>query len=347
MGEEKAERKTPEWVLVLSVVIAFIVLKHASNQDAKEAIMLEGSGGISPNSFNWADTLDEAGIDTVEVNTFKKLPTIQTVEESYGKGPHIVGLERCADFRKGRSPKEAMLAIAGNFNTNTNHMYLLLEGNCEMPLGFDGVLWQVPWSKHLLAEHRSDYTAPWRPDLQETIDRNNVMPVVTVRDPYYWMQAMCRNKYVARFPQGDHCPYLVSKKSPQKGNEVTVRYDPEIMYTFDSLPDFWQTYNEQYYNAKYPRLIVRFEDIIYHPKEVTKQVCECAGGKLKKGPFQYDTDGVKKVYSSNATDWIGAVIKYSTLDNRLKGFQKEDLVHAKKFIDPKLLKAFQYHDIQV
>jgi hypothetical protein len=45
-------------------------------------------------------------------------------------------------------------------------------------------------------------------------------------------------------------------------------------------------------------LMVRFEDLIFHPKVVVQAVCECAGGKLKhehdgKG-FQYIVQSAKK-----------------------------------------------------
>ena len=129
----------------------------------------------------------------------------------------------------------------------------------------------VPWSKHIPAVHRLNFTAQWRLDLTEHLDRDSILPVVTIRDPYSWMSAMCRHHYSAYFRrEKNHCPMLVLDS--EKTNEVTVRYDPKVLYKFESLAHFWQEWNEQYLNAKYPRLMVRFEDIIYHTKETVTKI---------------------------------------------------------------------------
>jgi hypothetical protein len=41
--------------------------------------------------------------------------------------------------------------------------------------------------------------------------------------------------------------------------------------------------------------MVRFEDLVFHPRETTQKVCECAGGQLmRKNKFIYIVDSAKK-----------------------------------------------------
>lgn len=62
---------------------------------------------------------------------------------------------------------------------------------------------------------------------------------------------------------------------------------------FDSVVDLWNVWYGEYFNeTKVPVIVVRFEDLIFFPKEVTQLVCECAGGVLME-PQQVYTDQEK------------------------------------------------------
>ena len=51
---------------------------------------------------------------------------------------------------------------------------------------------------------------------------------------------------------------------------------------------------KEYLDADYPRLIVRFEDLQFHAKEMVDLVCQCAGAKAKNnGEFAYIVDSGK------------------------------------------------------
>lgn len=41
------------------------------------------------------------------------------------------------------------------------------------------------------------------------VNKTNVMPIVLVRDPYSWMQSMCKHKYAANWLNWERCPNLV------------------------------------------------------------------------------------------------------------------------------------------
>jgi hypothetical protein len=50
------------------------------------------------------------------------------------------------------------------------------------------------------------------------VDANNILPAVTIRDPYVWMLSMCRHEYAAHWhhdPDG-HCPNLIPDEQDLK-----------------------------------------------------------------------------------------------------------------------------------
>ena len=71
---------------------------------------------------------------------------------------------------------------------------------------------------------------------------------------------------------------------------VTVNYNPPA--EFDSMAHYWTTWYKEYLEADYPRLIVRFEDLQFHAKEMISLVCECAGAVPKdpNAEFTYIVD---------------------------------------------------------
>merc|ERR1711983_112282 len=49
---------------------------------------------------------------------------------------------------------------------------------------------------------------------------------------------------------------------------------------------FWNTYYKQWVNvSSFPRLIIRYEDLLFHPKKVIDKVCQCGGGKINTAKF--------------------------------------------------------------
>lgn len=168
---------------------------------------------------------------------------------------------------------------------------------------------------------------------------------------------MCRHSYGANWPHdAAHCPNLVpneidtallaeKKKVPGHSMNVEVKY-AEFRQHHDSLAGFWNDWYNDYVKAPFPRLIVRFEDIVFHPKQVTKTVCECAGGEMNRHrPFQYIVDSAKKgaAHGKDKTSYVDALVKYGTETGRYKGFEPADLEYARRHLDPNLMRLFGYH----
>ena len=90
-----------------------------------------------------------------------------------------MGKDNCAQYRDKVDFSDRIVAVAGLFNTGTNLLDIQLMRNLR------GVkrLWQVPWGKHRMAEVKWNHTA----NEMENIKKENVLPIVIVRDPLAWL----------------------------------------------------------------------------------------------------------------------------------------------------------------
>jgi hypothetical protein len=262
-------------------------------------------------------------------------------------------------------PAEHFLGVAGTFNSGTNLMAELLIHNCEMTARMEkygeenkGIRWQVPWGKHAPAGD-DHFRQTHKAKEDANIDANNILPAVTIRDPYAWMQSMCRHQYQAFWShdKDEHCPNLIPNAKDKalfpilrkkKVVPLEVHY-PEFVRQHDSLAHFWNDWYNEYMKATFPRVIVRFEDLIFHAKEVTMAVCECAGGEMKEQDFMYIVDSAKKGLGahgkqSQRTSFIEAIIRYGKDKGRLSGMSPEDIEFARKSLDRDLVEFFGYLD---
>jgi hypothetical protein len=94
-----------------------------------------------------------------------------------------------------------------------------------------------------------------------------------------------------------------------KGNETHP-----IQNTYSSLAHMYMDWYMPYFQEKeYERLMIRFEDLVYRPKEVITKVCECVGGTIKgfKGKFLYKTKTSNKGPGhGQRSDLLSAFAKY-------------------------------------
>eukprot|EP00545_Synedropsis_sp_CCMP1620_P005253 CAMPEP_0119029820 /NCGR_PEP_ID=MMETSP1176-20130426/40714_1 /TAXON_ID=265551 /ORGANISM="Synedropsis recta cf, Strain CCMP1620" /LENGTH=451 /DNA_ID=CAMNT_0006986175 /DNA_START=9 /DNA_END=1360 /DNA_ORIENTATION=- len=243
----------------------------------------------------------EMWIDVTQIgdDIWEQVPLWDDIVKVHGTAPQIHGLTdtNCAAFRDAVPEVDRHVAIAGMFNTGTNLLSILLQHNCAMPAGVEkfgrkkghGMEWQVPWGKHTPAWYRGGAHVK---NFIGRIPEENIMVAVMVRHPHDWMSSMCRHGYTAKWNRtARNCPNLY------EGNKVTAKFGAGPS-AHDSLAHMWNDWNGVYYNATFPRLMVRFEDTIFFPKETSRQVCTCVGGKLmtpkeKDGLFHYVIDSAK------------------------------------------------------
>lgn len=267
----------------------------------------------------------------------------------------IIGEERCAAFRASTSPRRRA-AAAGLFNTGTNLFWQLLSANCRMPMECPGrgesvlfqvgrprsgcapFLAQVPWGKHNPLHWRGSHFA----GMHEHVNISEVLPVAIVKEPLFWMKSMCRMEYAARFRHGQAqcCP------SPLDDTRAEVRWRKERRaYSYDSLVKLWSVWNAEYLDFELPRLVVRYEDLLWRTRETVARVCACVGGTPSRGAdFNLVSASAKSgVAHANAdTGRDSAVAKYANESKRYEFLTDADIDLFHAHADPRLLDALGY-----
>jgi len=120
----------------------------------------------------------------------------------------------------------------------------------------------------------------------------------------------CKASYKARWIGGleGHCPNLVPTAEERQYNryqgfdtfQVDVDRDYEEWYL--SLADMWSEWNTAFLDAEFPRLIVRFEDTLFHAEKVMQLVTECVSGKPMEHPYKYHLAAAKS--HGNSADFV-------------------------------------------
>ena len=211
----------------------------------------------------------------------------------------------------------------------------------------------VPWGKHT-PPGDEEYRLEHKSIKDQGVDANMILPAVTVRDPYYWMQSMCKHHYTANWRAShERCPNLTPSEADianypsLKGLDhfpVTVKY-ADFRKHHESLTGLWNDWYNEYRGVEFQRLFVRYEDLLFHPKNITETVCTCAGGTMNKGKFKYIVDSAKKgvgAHGSIRTGYIDAIIKYGSERNRYNGYHPMDLKYAREHLDEGFMKELGY-----
>ncbi len=70
------------------------------------------------------------------------------------------------------------------------------------------------------------------------------------------------------------------------------------MVSYDSLADIWSQWYADYLDSDdFPRLMVRYGDILMYPTEILTRVCQCAGG-------------IDPFHGENPTGLVEAITRY-------------------------------------
>ena len=217
----------------------------------------------------------------------------------------------------------------------------------------------VPWGKHT-PPGDEEYRVEHKSMKDQGVDANMILPAVTVRDPYYWMQSMCKHHYTAGWIGSDRCPNLTPSEMDKANHPplrnrdhfpVSVKY-ADFRKHHESLTGLWNDWYGEYRGVEFQRLFVRYEDLLFHPREVAESVCHCAGGTMNKGKFNYVVDSAKKGLGAHGkvrTGYIDAIIKYGSERNRYNGYHPEDLAYARTHLDETFMEqlGYKFHPIEL
>jgi len=151
--------------------------------------------------------------------------------------------------------------------------------------------------------------------------------------------------YTARWKhgrKGQNCPNL---KPDGEWNHVTTKFAEGRTEYSDSLAHLWNDWYGYWFDADYPRLIVRLEDLVFHAQETTTTICTCVGGEIRKDrPFTYIIDSAKADSPGHdaSVGFIQAWIKYSKEFPPNGGFTKSDYEAAKEALNLDYMEQFHY-----
>jgi cell fate (sporulation/competence/biofilm development) regulator YmcA (YheA/YmcA/DUF963 family) len=312
---------------------------------------------IKTNSINsirpLGDILQKAGVQMTD-DIQKSLPPLEGIVGMYGSEPILIGEERCDAFQAAFPQDDRFLAPAGMFNTGTNLLQSLLVNNCHLPVStkkygmqHNGIKYQVPWGKHSPVDWRFKHTAP----SFEGLPQSNFLPAVVIKDPYTWMESMCRHRYAAQWRSIEgHCPNLVPTTPqekdmihPKETFAVSIHYHTQNVTHHESLSELYNEWYGNWLDVEYPRLVIRFEDLMFHAEHVVEKVCKCAGGKLAEGPFQYTTGSAKTGISHKGSNGlVKSMLKYGDIQKRTHAYTPMDLDYAKSSLRSDVLDLFHY-----
>jgi hypothetical protein len=356
---------TPPQQILLKDSQGRIISRNSSSLwqflDSPYSVATEQSNMTMPQAMQGREPiiaiLKDAGIFEANVNDILKLPKWSQVTDLYGKDPVVLGLEKCKEFRR-RVPLEARyIGVAGMFNSGTTAFGLSLQANCRFPnhkfnrtndvvTDVNGILNQVPWAKHKPARSKNDHT------IHPNITKDNVLPVVLVRDPYYWMHSMCKQGYGVRWDHNEkHCPNLIPNdfdrqrfKRLRHAESVPVWMgrSPKTGPTWKSLTHYWNDWYESYLGVDFPRLVIRFEDTLFHGKQVMDLVCQCGGAQQAASHFTYLVDEAKWNHKHAQNNMLSAMMKYGTDAGRYRNMTDDDLRFAHDTLNMSLMETFKY-----
>ncbi len=247
-----------------------------------------------------------------------------------------------------------------------------------------GIFDDIPWGKHSPVQWKDDFYRPEELRINEIFPRvknENVFPIVMVKDLYTWTGSMCRNPYGAKWlPSSYSCLNLdeeydkfnsnshhgktnnirlrkrssmsrmkfavpEKKKIRNKGG-VTVDYQGGKTMKYASLVDMWNNYYNDYLNATFPRLIVRYEDVLLHSNEIIPEICECIGGTIhnnEKGINLIRESAKDEGIFGKTSNLVDSLIRYGDVELRTAHLSHGDMLFAKDHVNMDLMKQFHYN----
>jgi len=168
--------------------------------------------------------------------------------------------------------------------------------------------------------------------------------MLTIRDPYRWMRSMCKHIYGARWAHNTTaCPNIYTAEE-HRPSPVRVKYKHTIV-NHKSLPGMWNDWYNAYLDVSFPRVIVRFEDLLFYGQNVTETLCKCGGGDPRRDHFVHVKSSAKlgtAAHGANKTGLLDALIQFGSSKGRLTGMTQSDIEWSQKLLDPKLMEMFAY-----
>ena len=342
-------------IFALFAISTYIMvnLHNMASLDLDKRLEIEKNQHNIPNNTGSIDYVDvriqsilkAANITIFEEDIAKQLPTWDVVKSMYGDKPVIHGLETCQRYREMIKPEDRIIGPAGLTNTGTNLLFELIRTNCAMPTG-GKIHWQAPWGKHELSSSRLNRTAPSGKGINQTI----FFPFMMIKDPFSWMNSQCRHSYGVTIWNSrhdeEHCPNLIRRDITDHDEIIPVKLFKNGK-KHESLLDVYNYWYGDWEreHLKFPHLSIRYEDLLFHGKEVMKLACECVGGNFTD-TFKYKGESAKGNEGGHkgSSGMVKALLHYGDPESRMHGFTDRDMRYARgNEATSELMKKYAYN----
>lgn len=281
--------------------------------------------------------LARAGKTKLSTRDCYALPRWSSFTELYGDDPVVLGLERCEQYRNvqtrnGVNSRPILVESLPHSGAPALVEAIRLNlGNATVQAGTAVEGQRFP--RH--GNFGNSSSLPF-------------LPLVVVRDPFRWMQLMCHLPLNANWTRGEkgRCPNFVpsaaERRNPRYSNVTTfhveVTHDDVYKERYASLVDLWTSYYRSYIAADFPRLVIRFEDLMFHAERVMEQVSQCIGSPMTK-PYEYSHPD----RSLLDTGRYGRMLElYASEAGRYSHLTVEDLMYQKYALSPGLMDLLHY-----
>lgn len=279
-----------------------------------------------------------------------------------GDEPVVIGMERCAEFRRQFGPNRT-IGMAGLFNSGTNALLHSLQANIGIPGNnisdwgdffgaykeLNGIQFQVPWWKH------NPQIGNWSCCGRHCCGRHqmkhrHILPVVVVRDPISWRHSMCTAPYnmywdgsrsrgnLGNCPVMNHAANGSIVSPPVYFHIKPVQRPKTVEYT--SLVQVWNEFYGSYVDATYPRLIVRQEDVLLQMPKVVEKIRKCIGGYSKHESFRTLQAPVKTHGNSGPSDLSSQIRRIAK--RPVSNMSRAEVLYTRSNLSPMLMDLFQY-----
>lgn len=128
----------------------------------------------------------------------------------------------------------------------------------------------------------------------------------------------------------------------RNGKPLTkIHQRPKTVRHYESFLHLWNDFYRQYYDADFPRLIVRFEDCMYLFPQVLKEIQHCVNGYSKTNTTEQKLDNGKD-HGGRSNLW-SALRKNSDPEGRLQKISSHsEFDYARNVLDSTMMEAFNY-----
>ena len=102
----------------------------------------------------------------------------------------------------------------------------------------------------------------------------------------------------------------------------------------------------EYFTADYPRIMIRYEDMLFHAKEVMQIVADCAGLSMNTTSETFRYQSTEARIWGGRGNYLDSLIKNGKPEHYYRTVEGENRKYVKRALHPALMETFHYGPFQ-